>query len=318
MKTNKSKYKDFCDLNELPVYFNSWWLDATAGAENWDVVLFIKSREVFGVLPFFKKNKWGFSMVLIPDLTQHLGPWLLYPIGQKPSSKLAFEKEAFQNLIDQLPKNNLSVINFHHSITNTLPFIWKGFKSNVRYTYLIENLKLTHNELLGNLSSNTRKNIKKAEKIIKVIENDKVEILFELCELTFKRQGLKNPYTLDLLLNLYQKTFKNKSGKLLMAKDSDGNIHAAMFLVWSNKTVYYLVGGSNPKYRNSEAMTLLIWKAIEFGSSMATEFDFEGTMLESIERFIRGFGAVQKPYFQLTKVTPAFLRPIFERRYNIN
>jgi len=51
---------------------------------------------------------------------------------------------------------------------------------------------------------------------------------------------------------------------------------------------------------------------------MATEFDFEGTMLESIERFIRGFGAVQKPYFQLTKVTPAFLRPIFERRYNIN
>ena len=104
----------------------------------------------------------------------------------------------------------------------------------------------------------------------------------------------------------------------MIATDSDGNIHAAMFLVWSNKTVYYLVGGSNPKYRNSEAMTMLIWKAIEFGSSMSSEFDFEGTMVESIERFIRGFGAEQIPYFQLTKVTPAFLRPIFESRFNIN
>lgn len=318
METNKSKYKDFCDKNELPVYFNSWWLDVTAGVENWDVVLFVKSREVFGVLPFYKKKKWGFSMVLIPHLTQHLGPWLNYPIGQKPSSKLAFEKEAFQNLIEQLPKNNLSVINFHHSITNTLPFIWKGFKTNVRYTYLLENLKLTHDELLEKLSSNTRKNIKKAEKTIKVIENDKVELLYELCELTFERQGLKNPYSLKLLSNLYHKTKENNCGKLLMAKDINGNIHAAIFLVWSKKTVYYLVGGSNPKFRNSEAMTMLIWKAIEFGSSMSSEFDFEGTMVESIERFIRGFGAEQIPYFQLTKVTPAFLRPIFESRYNIN
>ena len=47
------------------------------------------------------------------------------------------------------------------------------------------------------------------------------------------------------------------------------------------------------------------------------EFDFEGTMVESIERFIRGFGATQKPYFQLSKIRPKLLKPLIERKYNI-
>jgi hypothetical protein len=41
-------------------------------------------------------------------------------------------------------------------------------------------------------------------------------------------------------------------------------------------------------------------------------------MVESIERFIRGFGAAQSPYFQLTKVSPKFLKPLYEKRYNLN
>jgi hypothetical protein len=65
-------------------------------------------------------------------------------------------------------------------------------------------------------------------------------------------------------------------------------------------------------------MSLLMWESIKFASSFVDEFDFEGTMVESIERFIRGFGAAQSPYFQLTKVSPKFLKPLYEKRYNLN
>ena len=61
-----------------------------------------------------------------------------------------------------------------------------------------------------------------------------------------------------------------------------------------------------------------MWESIKFASSFAKEFDFEGTMVESIERFIRGFGAIQKPYFQLSKVRPKFLKPLYETRYNLS
>ena len=111
---------------------------------------------------------------------------------------------------------------------------------------------------------------------------------------------------------------RKKSSKILLAKDKDNNIHSGILLIWNNNTVYYLIGGSNPKFRNSEAMSLLMWESIKFASSFAKEFDFEGTMVESIERFIRGFGGIQKPYFQLSKVSPKFLKPLYETRYNLS
>ena len=49
----------------------------------------------------------------------------------------------------------------------------------------------------------------------------------------------------------------------------------------------YLLGGSN---LNIEIVSTLQWEAIKFASSFVDEFDFEGTMIESIERFIRGLG----------------------------
>ena len=53
--------------------------------------------------------------------------------------------------------------------------------------------------------------------------------------------------------------------------------------------VYYLIGGSNPNFRNSEAMSLIMWEGIKLASTFAKEFDFEGTMVESIERFIKKY-----------------------------
>jgi len=45
-----------------------------------------------------------------------------------------------------------------------------------------------------------------------------------------------------------------------------------------------------------------MWHAIQFASTVSTIFDFEGSMIEPVERFFRGFGAVQTPYFSLTHV----------------
>ena len=81
-----------------PFFFQPWWLDATAGKNNWGVAIYEKSNEVFGVLPFFIKIKRIFKFLGLPIFSQHLGPWLIYPKGQKNNTKLAFEKEVLTNL----------------------------------------------------------------------------------------------------------------------------------------------------------------------------------------------------------------------------
>ena len=90
MEDNKTYYNDFCKKNELPIFFQPWWLDATAGKNNWGVAIYEKSNEVFGVLPFFYKNKTILKFLGLPIFSQHLGPWLIYPKGQKNNTKLAF------------------------------------------------------------------------------------------------------------------------------------------------------------------------------------------------------------------------------------
>ena len=49
-------------------------------------------------------------------------------------------------------------------------------------------------------------------------------------------------------------------------------------------------------------MSLLMWEAIKYASTVTTKFDFEGSMIEPIENFFKGFGAVQQQYTNISKI----------------
>ena len=87
-----------------------------------------------------------------------------------------------------------------------------------------------------------------------------------------------------------------------------GRVHAAMLLVWDERRCYYLQGGGDPALRNSGAHSLLVWEAIQRAASKSRLFDFEGSMVESVERFFRAFGARQSPYSQVALVRSRLLR----------
>jgi hypothetical protein len=57
----------------------------------------------------------------------------------------------------------------------------------------------------------------------------------------------------------------------------------------------------NHNLQNFGANSFLILKTIEFASKVSKGFDFEGSMIKSIERFYRGFGGELTPYYQIWK-----------------
>ena len=57
MNNDKKYYEDFCKNHQLPIFYQPWWLDCLAGENNWDVAIYKKSNEIFGVLPYYQKNK---------------------------------------------------------------------------------------------------------------------------------------------------------------------------------------------------------------------------------------------------------------------
>ena len=132
-------------------------------------------------------------------------------------------------------------------------------------------------------------------------ESDEVEKFYHLNRKTFSRQGLQIPYTLEFVKNVYQKAQNHNACKIYFATDTEGEIIAANFLVFDEKSVYYLMGGIEPKKKDLGGMDMVQYESIKFALESGKSFDFEGSMIESIEKYFRSFGAIQKPYFQVYK-----------------
>jgi len=298
---NREKYRLLCKQHEeIPLFSKAWWLDAVAGENGWDVAIVEKNGDIIAALPYVKKKKLAWTILTLPPLTQNSFLWVKYPPNQKYERRLSYEKEIMFQLIESLPRCHLFNLNFHHSMTNWLPFFWRGFSQTTRYTYIIDNLSdLDH--IYTEFHNTVRKNIRKAEKSVEVVTDQDLEKFYHINKLTFDRQGRKIPYPFELVQRLDEACGVRNCRKIYFAKDDQERIHAAVYIVWDERTAYYLMGGADPKLRNSGAMTLLLWEAMKDVSRTVEKFDFEGSMMEPIERFFRSFGAKQVPYFKVYK-----------------
>lgn len=286
-------------LTEDPCIFHqTWWLEAVAPGR-WEILKIEKGGQIFASMPYIKKKKFGLTFINMPLLTQHLGPWIK-PLPGKYSSRLSKEKELMNDLIKQLPKFDFFRQRFSPNITNWLPFYWSKFEQTTRYTYQIEDIS-DPDKLWKGMQGNIRREIKKARNKVQTKHSDDAETMWKLCQMNFEEKNESMNTSLKTFLRLDAACREHEARQIFFAIDKDGNIHAGLYLVWDKESAYYLMGGADPKFRTSGAASLLMFEAIKFASQKTKRFDFEGSMIESVERFFRGFGGRQQPLFEITK-----------------
>ena len=306
--TNKDRYIKFCQSErEIPIFSQFWWLDAVCGINNWDVALVEKGGHIMATMPYYIKKRAVFKIITMPTPTQTMGPYLKHPKGQKYYKKLSFEKEMINKLLEQLPKYDSFIQNFHYSITNWQPFYWNGFNQKTVYTYVIENTSIENLE--KEFETDTRRRRRRAINLgLKVIESDNIERFYKLNVETFRRQNTNTPYSFELVRRLYKACIENDSCKLLFALDADDDVISGGFFVYDTNSVYYLMGGINSNKKNLGGMDIVIYEAIKFALSTNRKFDFAGSMKESIEKYFRTFGAEQKSMMQISKTNSILLK----------
>jgi lipid II:glycine glycyltransferase (peptidoglycan interpeptide bridge formation enzyme) len=254
-------------------------------------------------MPWVLKKRFGVKVICQPALTQTLGPWLeASQPGTKYAKRLAREKDLMEALIDQLPSYDVFRQSFAPEITNWLPFFWRHFCQTTRYTYRIS-LLAELQAVWSQFQPKVKTDIRKAERHgVQVERSGNIDEFLNVNELTFARQGMKPPCSRAYVKRLFSACEQNNAGAIFLARGKDGRVHAGNLIVWNQDCAYYLMGGGDPALRNSGATSLAMWHAIQFASTVSRIFDFEGSMIEPVERFFRGFGAVQTPYFSLTHV----------------
>jgi hypothetical protein len=197
-------------------------------------------------------------------------------------------------LLSQLPKFDLFSQNLWPEIPDWLPFYWAGYTQQTSYTNWHRNLSDIES-IWNGLLDGTRWEIRKAQKRVQIVVSNDVDKLCKVHEETFAQQGLRPPRERKFLRMVVEGAISAGRGRIVFANDDHGNTHAVNFLVFDDRSAHYLIGGSDARFRGSGAASLLVWDAIQFAARESKLFDFEGSMVEGISRFFRGFNPEMVP-----------------------
>lgn len=280
------------------VFEQPWWLDAVAPGQ-WDAAEIKRGDKVVARLPYMHRRRLGLTTISQPPFTQTLGPWLA-PMEGKYARRVETEKKLLGQLVEMLPSFDFFRQSLSPSLTNWLPFYWSGFEATVRYTYRIGDLT-DLDRVKSEFQEQVRRGIRKAEGVVEIDHDYPLEDLLRLNEQTYARQGVKSPDSPELIRRLDAACAARGARRIIGAVDSDGRTHAALYVVWDDRTLYALINARDPELQTFGSNTLLYWEAIKLASEVSQLFDFEGSMLEPIEHFFRGFGGRQTPYFSISK-----------------
>jgi Acetyltransferase (GNAT) domain len=277
-----------------------WWLDAVTGG-GWEEVRAELPDGSAGRLPFVRRRQLGLTALSQPALTPTLGPRLT-GLPERTDKRLGAEKKLMTELIARLPSHDVFSQGFTPALTNWLPFHWAGFQATVRYTYRLPAVD-DPERLWGGLSSDHRRKVRRAARELEVRHELDVGRLYELAAGTLRGKGVAIPYDHALLARIDRAGARRDARRVLAAADPAGRVLAAVLLVWDDDWVYYLLGGRDPEADSTGALRLLQWEGVRLAASLERGFDFEGSMVEDVERVFRGFGAEQVPYLHVSRVS---------------
>lgn len=272
------------------IFNKSYWLKTVC--EDFKILVCEENNKILGgvALPNVKSRYYK-----NPKLTPQLGILISnFDENVKYSTKISKEIEITNSIIEGLPKFKMFNYGFSYNFSNFIPFIWSGFQIGTRYTYVIEDLT-DLDKVFNDFQYDVKYLIKKASKNNIVVSNKfSIEDFYEINKKTFDRQNMKMPYTKEFLIKLDNMLKQNNSRQMFFALNDKNEIVAGVYLIYDKNCTYYLMGGADPDYRKLGAQTILVWESIKFASQVSTKFDFEGSVIKSIESSFRQFGGSQK------------------------
>lgn len=296
------------DASRQGTIFNRlWWLDAVA-PDGYRLVLVKRGKEILAgqAIPVIGQNRTG-----LPRLTQTLGPLLTVSERTRYADRLTLEMDLLSALADALKDHEVASFNAQYSLTNWLPYLWRGYRQTTKYTYVIPDIS----DLPAVQEAFTVKlkgKMEKAKKICHVEEIDDISEFYEINKKTFARQGKNIPYALEFVRMIDDAAKVHQARLCLVAKDAEERAHVAIYVVFDRKSAYLLMSGGDPELRKSEAKTILVWEAIQRLSGKTKAFDFEGSCMKNVESWDREFGAIQMPYLAISKDNRSPLRHAWE------
>ncbi len=277
---DKIRWNDILDASPgCPVYACSWYLDIVAGS--WDALIWGDYEHVMP-LPF--RKKWGIRYVYPPFFAQQLGIF--------PEAPLQVQRE-FSNQLSR----SFRYISYQASATIN-PECFPGFYFTKRRNRCLL-LQSGYGSIARYYSQNTRRNLAKADKNqIRVISSKDIPGYLEMKKRSLRLNVPRE--TFITLLKLMEHAVENGTGRISLAMKPNGEITAGAFFLIHHNRCYYLNAFSTEAGMNTSSAFVIVDQIVREYAGTGITLDFEGSEIDGIDRFYRGFGAGEYFYYHLT------------------
>jgi hypothetical protein len=264
----------------------AWYLDIVA--KKWDALIW---GDYEFVMPLPKSRKYFLIYITQPYFAQQLG---IFPAPP----------ENIQNYFSDELSNKFKLISYQLNWQMS-PDAFSEFKLSKRINLILP-LNSDFEKIYNRFTIHTQRNIRRAEKADIVVTNnvspDEYLKYFE-SKYTVPQKVKKQ------LTELMHISIKNMKGHIYGVFTPENRLCAAAFFIRSNKRIIILNTFSTETGRRNRAMFAIINKFISDNSNSDFLLDFEGSNIDGIARFYRGFGSFKETYFSIYKNKyPVFIK----------
>lgn len=289
------------------VFSSSWWLDAAVGEPGWQFVA-VPNNDGGAAAAWaspMRQTRHGEVWTGAP-FTPFLGP-ILAPSNSRHAQRR--NDQAALKALAELLDGRIAHIDARcmPEFDYWTPLYWEGFTQTTHYTWRLRDLSDIEAVWSG-MQTRVRTTVRRAREGELTVHTGDLETLLELQHLTYERQraapAIRSDSARQALQRCAHAAIERDAGELLVVRDATGRPHAAGLFVWDERLTYNLATGADTTLRPAGAATLLIWEAIKRAGERGTGFDFEGSMLPTVERFVRSFGGEPMPY-SIVRSTPS-------------
>ncbi|WCT72775.1 GNAT family N-acetyltransferase [Sphingomonas naphthae] len=280
------------------VFHEPWWLDIASEGQ-WAEAKIEKGGKIVARLPYLlTRNSLGQKMLRAPAMTNVLGPALSAELAADTATRSLKQFTVIQELIAQLPNASHAWFRMHREMVNTLGFEAAGFSSTLDFT--TEIAPAPSEELWKQMRDKTRNVIRRAQEKLTVSDRIDADTFLDHYESNLAEKGRDNERPRPICRALIEESVRRNTGRVLAARDEDGQIHAAIFTVWNAAQEHYLMSTRAPRGHNG-AVPLLIWEALRKAAAAGRIFDTDGIKAQSNITLITGFGGAIRPRLAVSR-----------------
>lgn len=279
------------------IYAWSWYLDIVH--PNWDALV---ENDYERVMPLTANKKLGINYLLQPFFTQQLGIFSISNLNE----------DIVQDFIDAIPEK--------YRLTEIRLNAYNKVNYNINYYKRHRNIELdliyNYQTIYNNYSSNTKKNLKKANKNILYLNRDvNPEVVINLFR-SNKGKDVKHwkDKEYQRLLTLINTAIEKECCFVYGVSDENNDTIAAAVFMVSHDRITFLFSGNDKNNKDKNAWTFLIDSVIKEFCDMPLTFDFEGSDDEGLARFYKGFGGKEVFYPEIKRNN---FKGIFKLAYRI-